>query len=110
MASQKLTDCCVAAIALAASTYVSTPHCSTSARLAFGAFYLASDNDAFLRKHQNLWHIEKGRVFRIRPFSGMGEAVRYVGNGAKTRIFSTVISIVCELEQYFTLTPKKGFD
>ncbi|MDY6849453.1 MAG: hypothetical protein SV239_10095, partial [Thermodesulfobacteriota bacterium] len=38
MASQKLTNCCVAAIALAASTYVSTPHCSTIARLAFGAF------------------------------------------------------------------------
>ncbi|MDY6850343.1 MAG: hypothetical protein SV239_14685, partial [Thermodesulfobacteriota bacterium] len=49
---QKLTNCCVAAIALAASTYVSTPHCSTIARLAFGAFCLAIDNDAFLRKHQ----------------------------------------------------------
>jgi hypothetical protein len=52
MASQKLTNCCVAAIALAASTYVSTPHCSTIARLAFGAFCLAIDIDAFLRKHQ----------------------------------------------------------
>jgi len=54
MASQKLTNCCVAAIALAASTYVSTPHCSTIARLAFGAFCLAIDIDAFLRKHQTL--------------------------------------------------------
>jgi len=49
MASQKLTNCCVAAIALTASTYVSTPHCSTIARLAFGAFCLAIDIDAFLR-------------------------------------------------------------
>ena len=52
MASQKLTNCCVAAIALAASTYVSTPHCSTIARLAFGAFCLAIYYFAFLRKHQ----------------------------------------------------------
>jgi ABC-type transport system involved in multi-copper enzyme maturation permease subunit len=56
MASQKLTNCCVAAIALAASTYVSTPHCSTIARLAFGAFCLAIDIDAFLRKHP-LWAV-----------------------------------------------------
>jgi hypothetical protein len=56
MASQKLTNCCVAAIALTASTYVSTPHCSTIARLAFGAFCLAIDIDAFLRKHQVLWN------------------------------------------------------
>ena len=41
MASQKLANCCVAAIAPAASTYVSTPHCSTIARLTFDAFYLA---------------------------------------------------------------------
>jgi hypothetical protein len=53
MASQKLTNCCVAAIALTASTYVSTPHCSTIARLAFGAFCLAIDIDAFLRKHHH---------------------------------------------------------
>jgi hypothetical protein len=33
-----------------------------------------------------------------------------VGNGARRRIFSTVISMVCELKQYFTLTLKKGFD
>jgi hypothetical protein len=32
---------------LAASTYVSTPHCSTMARLAFGAFCLAIQLDAF---------------------------------------------------------------
>jgi hypothetical protein len=40
MASQKLTNRCEAAIALPASTYV------------FGAFCLAFDIDAFLRKHQ----------------------------------------------------------
>jgi hypothetical protein len=60
MASQKLTNCCVAAIALAASTYVSTPHCSTIARLAFGAFCLAIDIDAFLRKHQ-VWSIPNSK-------------------------------------------------
>jgi len=54
MASQKLTNCCVAAIALAASTYISTPHCSTIARLSFGAFCLAIGYFAFLRKHQQL--------------------------------------------------------
>jgi len=43
MASQKLANCCVAAIALVASTYISTPHRSTIARLAFGAFCLATD-------------------------------------------------------------------
>ncbi|MFO7984046.1 MAG: hypothetical protein R6V08_11385 [Desulfuromonadales bacterium] len=53
MASQKPTNCCVAAIALAASTYVSTPHCSTIARLAFGVFCLAIHLDAFLGKHQD---------------------------------------------------------
>jgi hypothetical protein len=52
----------------------------------------------------------EGRVFMARLFSGMHGVVRYVGNGARTRIFSTVISMVCELKQYFTLTPKKGFD
>jgi hypothetical protein len=57
MASQKLTNCCVAAIALAASTYLSTHHCSTIARLAFGAFCLAIDIDAFLRKHHSLSHL-----------------------------------------------------
>jgi hypothetical protein len=41
MASQKLTNCCVAAIALVTAAYLSTPHSSTIARLAFGAFCLA---------------------------------------------------------------------
>jgi hypothetical protein len=50
MASQKLTNCCVAAMALAASTYVSTPHGSIIARLAFGAFCIAISHFAFLRK------------------------------------------------------------
>jgi hypothetical protein len=54
MASQKLTNCCVAALALAASTYMGTPHCSTIARLACGTFCLAIRVDAFLQKHQML--------------------------------------------------------
>jgi hypothetical protein len=41
MASQKLTNCSVAAIALVTAAYLSTPHSSTIARLAFGAFCLA---------------------------------------------------------------------
>jgi hypothetical protein len=41
MASQKLTNCCVAAIALVTAAYLSTPLSSTIARLAFGAFCLA---------------------------------------------------------------------
>jgi hypothetical protein len=67
MASQKLTNCCVAAIALAASTYVSTPHCSTIARLAFGAFCLAIDIDAFLRKHHD--------CLQQTHFSGFGHEI-----------------------------------
>jgi hypothetical protein len=66
MALQKLTNCCVAAIALTASTYESTPPCSTMARLAFGAFCLAISSFAFLRKHQ-IW----GRIlFQIAPVAG----------------------------------------
>jgi hypothetical protein len=49
LASQKLANCGVTANALAASTYPSTPHCSTFARLAAGAFCLASHSFAFLR-------------------------------------------------------------
>jgi hypothetical protein len=67
MASQKLTNCCVAAIALAASTYLSTPHCSTIARLAFGAFCLAIDIDAFLRKHQTTPPVLKATQAKRRP-------------------------------------------
>jgi len=69
MASQKLTNCCVAAIALTASTYVSTPHCSTIARLAGGAFCLAIDYFAFLRKHQK-WRKNDATAIavRIAPF------------------------------------------
>jgi hypothetical protein len=54
MASQKLTNCCVAAIALVTAAYLSTPHSSTIARLAFGAFCLAIHSLAFLRKHHRL--------------------------------------------------------
>jgi hypothetical protein len=49
MASQKLTNCCVAAIALVTAAYLSTPHSSTIARLAFGAFCLAIHSLAFLQ-------------------------------------------------------------
>jgi hypothetical protein len=46
MASQncQLLRCCDC---LAALTYAITPHCSTIARLAFGAFYLAIPFDVF---------------------------------------------------------------
>jgi hypothetical protein len=53
MASQKLTNCCVAAIALVTAAYLSTPHSSTMARLAFGAFCLAIHYFSFLRKHRS---------------------------------------------------------
>jgi hypothetical protein len=50
MASQKLTNCCVAAIALVTAAYLSTPHSSPIARLAFGAFCLAIHAFCFLAK------------------------------------------------------------
>jgi hypothetical protein len=50
MASQKLTNCCVAAIALVTAAYLITPHSSTIARLAFGAFCLAIHSSCFLAK------------------------------------------------------------
>jgi hypothetical protein len=43
MASQKLTNCCVAAIALVTAAYLSTPHSSTIARLALGFLAQASN-------------------------------------------------------------------
>jgi hypothetical protein len=61
MASQKLTNCCVAAIALVVAAYLSTPYSSTIARLAFGAFCLAILSFCFLCES-----IKKGR--RKRPF------------------------------------------
>jgi hypothetical protein len=84
MASQKLTNCCVAAIALAASTYVSTPHCSTIARLAFGAFCLAIDIDAFLRKHPQ-W---QSRLFRFYVCESISGALLI----SKRHVFSAGIS------------------
>jgi hypothetical protein len=58
MASQKLTNCCVAAIALVTAAYLSTPHSSTIARLAFGAFCLAIPSFyEFLRRYQS-WDME----------------------------------------------------
>jgi ABC-type transport system involved in multi-copper enzyme maturation permease subunit len=53
MASQKLTNCCVAAIALVTAAYLSTPRSSTIARLAFGAFCLAIHSFCFLAKASN---------------------------------------------------------
>jgi uncharacterized membrane protein len=50
MASQKLTNCSVAAIALVAAAYLGAPHSSTTARLAFGAFWLAIYSFCFLAK------------------------------------------------------------
>jgi two-component system sensor histidine kinase BaeS len=50
MASQKLTNCCVAAIALVTAAYLCTPHSSTISRLAFGAFCLAIHSFCFLAK------------------------------------------------------------
>ncbi len=49
MASQKLTNCCVTVIDLAASPDPSPPHCSTITRLAFGAFYLPIGSALFRR-------------------------------------------------------------
>jgi hypothetical protein len=40
---------------LAASTYVSTPHCSTIARLAFGAFCLDIPFDSFCESIKKAW-------------------------------------------------------
>jgi hypothetical protein len=54
MASQKLTNCCVAAIALVTAAYLSTPHSSTIARLAFGASCLAIHSFCFLAKGSGL--------------------------------------------------------
>jgi hypothetical protein len=54
MASQKLTNCCVAAMALVTAAYLSTPHSSTIARLAFGAFCLAIHSFCFLAKESPL--------------------------------------------------------
>jgi hypothetical protein len=50
MASQKLTNCCVAAIAFVTAAYLCTPHSSTIARLAFDAFCLAIHSSCFLAK------------------------------------------------------------
>jgi ABC-type transport system involved in multi-copper enzyme maturation permease subunit len=50
MASQKLTNCCVAAIALVTAAYLSTPQSSTIARLAFGVFCLAIHSFCFPSK------------------------------------------------------------
>jgi hypothetical protein len=50
MASQKLTNCRVAAIALVIAAHLSTPHFSTIARLAFGTFCLAIHSSCFPAK------------------------------------------------------------
>jgi hypothetical protein len=61
MASQKLTNCCVAAMALVTAAYLSTPHSSTIARLAFGAFCLAMASQKFRPT-------ALGRFFRISTY------------------------------------------
>jgi hypothetical protein len=65
MASQILTNCCVAAIALVTAAYLNTPHSSTIALLAFGAFCLAIPLFAFLRKHP-FWVFAERRQSRIK--------------------------------------------
>jgi hypothetical protein len=50
MASQKLTNYCLAAIALVTAAYLSTHPSSAIARLAFGAFCLAIRSFCFLAK------------------------------------------------------------
>jgi hypothetical protein len=59
MASQKLTNCCVAAIVPVTAAYLCTPPSSTIARLASGAFCLAIHSFAFLQKHQRLFKAGK---------------------------------------------------
>jgi hypothetical protein len=54
MASQQLTNCCVAAIALVTAAYLSTPHSTTIARLAFGVFLLSHSLLGFLAKASGL--------------------------------------------------------
>jgi hypothetical protein len=62
MASQKLTNCCVTAIALVTAAYLSTPHSSTIARLAFGAFCLAIHSFCFLAKASSLKNRGESRL------------------------------------------------
>jgi hypothetical protein len=59
MASQKLTNCCVAAMALVTAAYLSTPHSSTIARLASGAFCLAILTFCFLAKASKMSFLRK---------------------------------------------------
>jgi len=70
MSSQKLTNCCVAAIALVTAAYLSTPHSSTIARLAFGAFCLAIPSYCFLAKASILMASQKTALRRYGVFSG----------------------------------------
>jgi hypothetical protein len=66
MASQKLANCCVAAIALVTAAYLSTPHSSTIARLAFGAFCLAIHAFCFLAKASKRIAFVKGQWYEVR--------------------------------------------
>jgi ABC-type transport system involved in multi-copper enzyme maturation permease subunit len=65
MALQKLANCCVAAIALVTAAYLSTPHSSTIARLAFGAFCLAI--------HSFCFFVKASKMSRERFFDPRGE-------------------------------------
>jgi hypothetical protein len=74
MASQKFTNCCVAAIALVTAAYISTPHSSTIARLAFGAFCLAIHSFAKTLTMAK----QKFRPTRLGVFLGAKAYIQYV--------------------------------
>jgi hypothetical protein len=75
MASQKLTNCCVAAIALVTAAYPSTPHSSTIARLAFGAFCLAIHSFCFLAKASMMMAPKKSPEWLSKNFALQGLVV-----------------------------------
>jgi hypothetical protein len=68
MVSQKLTNCWVAAIALVTAAYLSTPHSSTIARLAFGALCLAIRSFCFLAKASKM--VNPGIARKIAKLTG----------------------------------------
>jgi hypothetical protein len=65
--TRQLLRCCDS---LAVSTYVTTPHCSTIARLAFGAFCLAIPFDDFCES------ISIGKHLKLRDDPGMGTGAK----------------------------------
>jgi hypothetical protein len=93
MASQKLTNCCVAAIALVTAAYLSTPHSSTIARLAFGAFCLAIHSFCFLAKASFLCRQEK----IVRQQAQVSERAGLVDEGPEIRGTGQAASIPAEM-------------